>query len=280
MRKNTLQKTLPATLRVLVLAGYFIAVVGPILWIALTSFKDKQSIYTFPIQYLPNPFTWENYAEIFIIGNFGRYFFNSLLVSVIGSAAAMLLAIFGGYALARFKFKAKGAIMLGFLLTQMIPMFLLLPALYELMGNLRLINRLPVLMILYMAMLTPYCTITLRGFFQRIPRALEEAAMIDGCSRLYSIFVIIIPVMITGVTSTFLFAFVQCWNEVFMSIMFIDSEHLKTLAVALNSFIMKFDINWGALCAGMVVSILPTMLVFAYIQKYIAGGMVAGAVKE
>lgn len=131
-----------------------------------------------------------------------------------------------------------------------------------------------------MAMMIPYCTITLRGFFQRIPNALEEAAMIDGCSRIRSLVLIILPVMATGVVSTFLFAFVQCWNEVFLAIMFIDSEFLKTLPVAINSFIMKYDINWGALSAGIVVSIIPTIMAFAYLQKYIASGLVSGAVKE
>ncbi len=266
--------------KIIALAAYFVIVVGPLLWILLTSFKDKQSIYIFPVKYLPDPFTINNYIDIFRISNFGRYFLNSLVVSIVGSALAMILAIMGGYVMARFKFRGRSALMLGFLITQMIPMFVLLGPLYEMMGKLRLINKLPVLMIMYMAMMIPYCTITLRGFFQRIPNALEEAAMIDGCSRLQSLIRIILPVMSTGIASTFLFAFVQCWNEIFLAIMFIDSESLKTIPVAINSFIMKFDINWGSLTAGMIVSILPTTLVFAYIQKYIAGGLTAGAVKE
>ena len=270
----------PTLLRALALTVFFALVVSPILWILFTSFKNKQQIYVFPVQYLPDPFTWENYVEIFRISNFGRYFINSLLVATVGSAAAMVLAIMGGYVMARFQFKGRSGLMLAYLITQMIPMFIILAPLYEMMGRLKLINKLPVLMILYMAMLIPYCTITLRGFFQRIPGALEEAAMIDGCSRIRSLVLIILPVMGTGVASTFLFAFVQCWNEIFLAIMFIDSESLKTIPVAINSFIMKFDINWGSLTAGMIVSILPTMLVFAYIQRYIAGGLTAGAVKE
>lgn len=278
-RKNS--RRIPFTiLRFTTLAIYFAMVVGPIMWILLTSLKDKQSIYIFPVKYLPDPLTFKNYIDIFRISNFGRYFINSLLVAVVGSALAMIMAIMGGYVMARFKFKGRSALMLGFLITQMIPMFVILAPLYEMMGKLRLINKLPVLMILYMAMLIPYCTITLRGFFQRIPSALEEAAMIDGCSRLQSLLMIILPVMATGIASTFLFAFVQSWNEIFLAIMFIDSERLKTIPVAINSFIMKFDIDWGSLTAGMIVSILPTMLVFAYIQKYIAGGLTAGAVKE
>lgn len=280
MNREKGNKLLLHIIKLIALAAYFIVVVGPLAWIVLTSFKDKTSIYTFPVQYLPKPFTMDNYYEIFRIGNFARYFVNSVMVAIVGSALAMVFSILGGYALARFRFKGKTGLMLGYLFTQMIPMFVLLPSLYEMMGKMRLINKLPSLMILYMAMMIPYCTITLRGFFQRIPSALEEAAMIDGCSRIRSMILIILPVMATGVASTFLFAFVQCWNEVFLAIMFIDSERLKTLPVAINSFIMKYDINWGALSAGIVVSIIPTMLAFVYIQKYIASGLVSGAVKE
>lgn len=277
---STKRKPLPLLGKALALAAFFLMVVGPIVWILLTSLKTKQQIYVFPVQYLPRPLTWENYVELFQISDFGRYFVNSMAVSVVGSAVAMVFAIMGGYVMARFQFKGRSGLMLAFLITQMIPMFIILGPLYELMGKLRLINKLPVLMILYTAMLIPYCTITLRGFFQRVPNALEEAAMIDGCGRIRSLLLVILPVVATGVASTFLFAFVQCWNEIFLSIMFIDSEHLKTIPVAINSFIMKFDINWGSLTAGMVVSIVPTMMVFAYIQKYIAGGLTAGAVKE
>jgi multiple sugar transport system permease protein len=280
MKAKRNRRRVLSLLKFVLLAVYFIAVTGPLLWILLTSFKDKQSIYVFPVRYLPRPFVLDNYAELFRIARFGRYFLNSVAVSAVGAGLAMILAIMGGYAMARFRFKGRSALMLGFLITQMIPMFVILAPLYELMGKLRLINRLPALMILYMAMLIPYCTITLRGFFQRIPNAIEEAAMIDGCSRLRSLIFIILPVMATGIASTFLFAFVQCWNEIFLAIMFIDSEELKTIPVAINAFIMKFDINWGALTAGMVVSTLPAMLVFAYIQKYIAGGLTAGSVKE
>lgn len=134
-------------------------------------------------------------------------------------------------------------------------------------------------MVAYTAMLIPYCTISLRGFFQRIPESIEEAAMIDGCSRLYALFKVVTPVMLPGIAATYIFTFVQCWNEVFQAIMFIDIEANKTIPVALNSFIMKYDINWGALSAGTVISIIPTIILFGFIQKYMAAGLTDGAIK-
>lgn len=125
------------------------------------------------------------------------------------------------------------------------------------MSKFGLLNQLYSLIILYTAGLIPFCTIMLRGFFQRIPASLEEAAVIDGCSRLSALFRIIMPVMLPGVAATFIFAFVQNWNELFMSIMFIDKESAKTIPVAMNGFITKFSIDWGPVSAGAVLSVIP-----------------------
>ena len=274
------QNTAGGIVKAVVLAFALVVILFPLAWIFLTSIKDKTEIYVFPVRYWPNNPTFENYVELFKISSFGTYFLNSLIVALAGAAGSMLCAILGAYILARFTFKGKGALLFAFLFTQMVPMFIILAPLYAMMSSLKLINHLSSLMIVYAVMNIPYCTVTLRGFFQRIPGSLEEAAMIDGCNRLQSLVRIVIPVMASGVAATFMFVFVQCWNEVFLAIMFIDVEQYKTIPVALNSFIMKYDINWGALAAGIVVSIVPTMVMFAFVQKYIAGGLTAGAVKE
>jgi multiple sugar transport system permease protein len=147
------------------------------------------------------------------------------------------------------------------------------------MSRLGLLNNRLSLIIMYTVMLIPFSTIMLRGFFQRIPSSLEEAAMIDGCSRLSAIRHVIVPVMLPGIASTFIFAFVQNWNELFMAVMFIDSEALKTLPVAMNSFVMKFNVDWGAMSAGTVLSVIPTVLLFAIAQRYIVEGLTQGAEK-
>jgi multiple sugar transport system permease protein len=135
------------------------------------------------------------------------------------------------------------------------------------------------LILMYTVGLIPFSTIILRGFFQRIPVSLEEAAMIDGCSRLTALLRIIIPVMLPGIASTFIFAFVQNWNELFLAVMFIDSEALKTLPVAMNSFVLKFDVDWASMSAGTVLSILPTIVLFAFAQRFIVQGLTQGAEK-
>lgn len=279
MSKKNVSKNIKLISKIIALFIYLIFSIFPFYWILITSFKPKQDIFTIPIQYWPTNFTLDNYVEIFRISKFGKYFFNSLTVALVGSAATLIIGILGGYVLARFKFRGKNRILMLYLFTQMIPGFIVLAPLYVMMAKFQLINKLAGLMVLYTAMLIPYCTITLRGFFQRIPDSLEEAAMVDGCGRIHSLIRVILPVMLSGIAATFIFLFVQCWNELFLAVMFIDAESKKTIPVALNSFIMKYDINWGALAAGTVVSIIPTIILFAFIQKYITGGMTQGAVK-
>lgn len=278
-RRVALESGVSEAFRAVALAMVLAVILFPLIWIFLTSLKGKTEIYVFPVRYWPNAPTAANYLELFGISSFGTYFANSLIVSMVGAGGSMLCAIMGAYVLARFTFRGKGALLFAFLFTQMVPMFIILAPLYTIMSRLGLINHPASLMICYAVMNIPYCTVTLRGFFQRIPGSLEEAAQIDGCNRIQSLVRIVIPVMASGIAATFMFVFVQCWNEVFLAIMFIDVEAYKTIPVALNSFILKYDINWGALAAGIVVSILPTILMFAFVQKYIAGGLTAGAVK-
>ncbi|MDQ6418909.1 carbohydrate ABC transporter permease [Paenibacillus sp. LHD-117] len=266
-------------LKVLYMALHFVVMVFPLYWIVITSLKPQKDIFSFPIRYWPERFTFENYTQIFKISKFHIYIGNSLLISVISALIVLAIAILSGYVMARFQFRGHKQIMMAFFSTQMLPGFIALAPLYLLMADLELINNRMSLVIAYTVMLIPFSTIMLRSFFQRIPSSLEEAAMIDGCSRLTALIRVIIPIMLPGIASTFIFAFVQNWNELFMAVMFIDDDALKTIPVAMNSFVMKFDVDWGAMSAGTVLSILPTIVLFAFAQRFIVEGLTQGAEK-
>ncbi|NIK66783.1 MULTISPECIES: carbohydrate ABC transporter permease [unclassified Paenibacillus] len=266
-------------LKTLYLAAFFLIMVFPLYWIVITSLKPKKEIFSLPIRYWPERFTFENYANIFKVSKFHVYIGNSLLISVIAALIVICIATLSGYVMARFQFRGHKQIMMAFFLTQMLPGFISLAPLYLLMSDMNLINNRFSLVLAYTVMLIPFSTIMLRGFFQRIPSSLEEAAMIDGCSRLTALIRVIIPVMLPGIASTFIFAFVQNWNELFMAVMFIDDENLKTLPVAMNSFVMKFDVDWGSMSAGTVLSVIPTVVLFAFAQRYIVEGLTQGAEK-
>ncbi|MCK9859452.1 carbohydrate ABC transporter permease [Paenibacillus sp. ATY16] len=266
-------------LKSLYLAIFFLIMVFPLYWIVITSLKPRKEIFSLPIRYWPEKFTFENYANIFKVSKFHVYIGNSLLISVIAALIVICIATLSGYVMARFQFRGHKQIMMAFFLTQMLPGFISLAPLYLLMADMNLINNRFSLVLAYTVMLIPFSTIMLRGFFQRIPSSLEEAAMIDGCSRLTALIRVIIPVMLPGIASTFIFAFVQNWNELFMAVMFIDDENLKTLPVAMNSFVMKFDVDWGSMSAGTVLSVIPTVVLFAFAQRYIVEGLTQGAEK-
>ncbi|MEV5410215.1 carbohydrate ABC transporter permease [Thermopolyspora sp. NPDC052614] len=262
-----------------VLTVWLLITLFPLYWVVITSLKPKSEIFTVPLRYWPGNPTLEHYEELFSFADFGAYLLNSLMVSLVSAAVVTVIGVLGGYVLARFEFRGRGALMMAYLVTQMIPLFIALGPLYLLMSDLGLLNRLAGLMLVYVAMLVPFSTIIMRGFYERVPVALEEAAQVDGASRLTAMARVVIPVMLPGIAATFIFGFVQCWNELFLAITFIDSEDAKTIPVAMNSFITQYDIDWGSMSAATVISVIPTLVMFAAIRRYIVEGLTAGAVK-
>ncbi|WP_448003633.1 carbohydrate ABC transporter permease [Agromyces bauzanensis] len=273
-------ETLPArVVRIGFLALWLVISLFPLYWIVVTSFKVPGDIYSFPLAYWPEEFSVVNYVSLFEKSQFGRYVLNSLVVATAAATIATLISLLSAYVLARFEFRSKTAILMAFLVTQMIPAFIALGPLYLLMVQLKLVDTHFGLILVYIAVCIPFCTIMLRGFFANIPDALEEAAMIDGCSRLGALFRVIVPVMKPGIVAAFIFNFVNCWNELFLSVTLMNKDANKTIPTALNGFISSFNIDWGSMSAAAVLTILPTMVLFALASRYIVQGLTAGAVK-
>ena len=263
-----------------VLLLFLVIVMFPFFWMLVTSLKGSQAeIYAFPVQYLPQKPSLVNYISMLWKGNFGRYMSNSLLVSTVAATFASMIGIGAGYILSRFKFRLKSPLLLFYLITQMIPTFIMLPSLYQMLSKHHMLNNIWVMALLYTNMMIPFSVVTLRGFFDGISSTLEEAAWIDGCSYGAALRKIIIPVMKPGIAATFIFAFINSWNELFMAIMFIDKDKYKTIPVGLNALILKYDIKWGEMAAGTVMALIPTILLFSVAQKYMIEGLPAGSVK-
>lgn len=273
------QSTLTIVVKAVILSIWLVITLFPLYWILITSFKPPGAIAAFPLQYLPKEWTTENYSSLFTNSQFGVYVANSLLIGMIAALIGTAIALLSAYVLARFEFRGKGAVMLAFFATQMIPAFIALGPLYVMMVNLGLVDRRAGLIILYIAGCIPFCTIMLRGFFENVPDALEEAAMVDGCSRLSALIRVIIPVMTPGILAAFIFNFVNCWNELFLSVLLMNSDANKTIPTALNGFISSFNIEWGPMAAAAVLAVIPTMFLFAFASRYIVQGLTSGAVK-
>ena len=251
----------------------------PLYWILLTSFKPANQIAEYPVRYWPRDFSFENYASLFQKSQFGVYLLNTLVVSASAALVATIIALLSAYVLSRFQFRSKGAVMMAFLVTQMIPAFIALGPLYQMFTNLGLVDKRFGLVLVYIAMSIPFASIMLRGFFDNVPDSLEEAAMVDGASRFGALWRVIVPVMTPGIIATFIFNFVNSWNELFLAVTLINTDSRKTIPTALNGFISSFNIEWGPMSAAAVLTILPTMVLFAFASRWIVAGLTQGATK-
>lgn len=276
MRKSKKYKVF----RTVMLSIYLIAAIIPIYWIILTSFKVPSDLYAYPIIYFPKVLTLSNYSYLFSFAHFLTYFKNSLLLSSISSVISTIISILSGYVLARYEFKIRNLVIALLFFSQMIPAYLLMVPQYSMFSQLNLINSLIGLGILYVNIAAAFSTIMARGFFVRIPRSLEEAAMIDGCSKIGALFRITVPLAMPGIAAIFSFSFINDWNELFTAALFLNSDDKYTIPVALYSFISKAGIQWGVLSAGLVVALVPTIIVFAFMQRFIISGLTQGALKE
>lgn len=266
--------------RFVVLAFYLLLVLLPIYWMLVTSFKvNSEIINTQVITYWPQEATTANYVGLFGTMNYGVYIKNSLIVTIATAVVVTILSIYGGYGLARFSFRGKGAAVIFLLITQMIPSILVIIPLYIVFSKLGLIDTHMSLFIYYTVINIPFCVITMRSFFERIPYALEEAAYVDGCSRGQTLWKIVLPVMFPGIVAVFVFAFIGAWNELIAGTIFLNTQKMWTIPIGLKSFVGKYNVDWGSMMAGGALALLPTAIMFIFVQKYIVEGMTAGAVK-
>lgn len=265
--------------RTAALALFLIVALFPIYWMVNTSFKPLQDAASIPIQYWPKNFTWENYQDVIRLTDFPRFFCNSLIVSVVSAGLTVLVSLFAAYGIARFKFRGKSMAMLLLLITQMVPTLVLIVPLFVAFSEIHIVDTLLSLIIPYFIMAIPFCTLMLVGFFKQVPYTLEEAAMLDGCTRLKSLFRVVIPVIAPGIVSSFVFAFISAWNELFFGVMFINTEIKKTIPPGISMFIQKVDVNWANMTAAAVLSMIPVMVMFFFVQKYLVQGLASGAVK-
>ncbi|MDR1059538.1 MAG: carbohydrate ABC transporter permease [Treponema sp.] len=267
--------------RFMVLAFFLLAVVLPIYWMVITSFKTNPEIINAQrLTYWPETVTVENYVALFELFSYGGLLKNSVIVSVSTAVCVTFLSILGGYSFARYKFRGKETMLIFFMVTQMIPGILVIIPLYVILSRMALINTRMGLFIFYLIANLPFCVITMRSFFERIPYTLEEAARVDGCTRLQSLWRIVLPSMFPGIVAVFVFAFIGAWNELIAGTILINTPEMWTIPVGLKTLIGKYNVQWGVLMAGATLALIPTAVMFAGMQKFVVEGLTAGAVKE
>jgi multiple sugar transport system permease protein len=262
------------------LGAFLVFMLFPLVWVVLTSLKPMNEIYLFPIKYLPSRISADSYRKVLTMARFGVYFRNSLVISVLAAAGGLCINVISGFSLSRLKSsKAMQRVLLILYFSQMIPSFILMIPLFNMISRMHLSNNLVVLTIIYATTTIGFGSIMSKSFFDHIPSSLEEAALIDGCSHVSAIFKVILPVALPQLVAIFCFLFVGMWNELWLAVMLISDERKLTVPVALNGFIGKSGVGWDIMSAGIVLALLPTMIIFAVGQKYIVAGLTEGGVK-
>jgi multiple sugar transport system permease protein len=231
------------------------------------------------VTYWPRTFTLENFTTLFTEFKYWTLVKNTVKVGVITGAIVCLFTALGGYGLARYRFKGKRAVTGLFLLVQIAPIMLAQISIYAIFSKLGLIGTHLGLCLLFISGSVPFNTITMRSFFERIPVALEEAAFVDGCNKVETLFLIILPNMLPGIVTVFINGFTVAWNDIVLSSLYARSRDLWTLNVGLKSLIGKVSIEWGQLMAGTFLAMIPSILLFIVTQKALVSGTPTGAVK-
>ena len=254
-------------------------VLFPFYWMLVTSFKTEDQMRSLVSMFWPSPFALENYQQLLSKTEFVSWYGNSIVVAVSSTFLATAVGTIGAYALARLRFLGRGFMASATLITYLVPPSILFIPLYAQIKNMGMANSLAGLIAAYPSFTVPFVTWLLMGYFESIPEELEEAAMIDGATRFGAFYRIVLPLAAPGVLAAALYAFTQAWNEFLYALVFITDARLRTLPVGLASFITGDVYGWGFLMSGAVLTTLPVIAAYIYLQKYMVEGLTAGSVK-
>ncbi|MCD6420272.1 MAG: carbohydrate ABC transporter permease [Synergistetes bacterium] len=251
----------------------------PMLWILYASFKTGSSITNLKLFSLEG-FTMKNYKEVLGRGDFLLYSFNSLIIALSVTLISLVIGVIGGYSLSRYNIKLKNVWISTIFVAQMFPGVLLIIPLYNLMLNYHMVDSIIGIILAQSTLTLPFSVWLLKGFFDSIPRSLDEAAMLDGCGVLRTIWSIILPVSIPGIAIAAFYSFVVSWGNYLMASVLVQSNSTATLPIALYRLASSLTLQWGNVAAATVLITLPTIVLFAVFQKWLVSGLLGGAVKQ
>jgi len=258
---------------------FFLLMIFPIYWMVTTAFKPGRDILTLTPVWVPLRPTLDNFAGAIAQPFFWNDVLNSILIVSATVLVSVGLAFLAALAVARFRFRGRAAVLAMLIGIQMVPLSALVIPIFLFYDSLELVDTLLAVVLTYLAFVLPFMTWTLRGFIVNVPVEMEEQAMTDGCSRTGAFFRIVFPLVAPGLVATSVYAFIQAWNEYLIAYVLLRSGAHQTLTVWLASFTTSHGTDWGGLMAGATLTGLPVVVFFLALQRYIASGLTAGAVK-
>ncbi len=278
--KSSINTILPKALIWVFLILVCIYCLIPFAWMLSTSLKTEAEAFRIPPTWIPLEPTIDSYIGIWVRKNFGIYFLNSTVISL---ATAVLSTFFGtlaGYGFSRFFFRGRKFLIGFFLATQMLPGVLLVGPYFKILSRLGLYDTRTGLIIAFLTICLPFSTWMMKGFIDKVPRELDQSAMVDGCSRIGLFFKIVLPIVAPGMVATILFAFLLAWGDLLWALCLTSSENMITVTLGIARTVGEFRIIWPMLMAGSLVGGMPAILLYIFLQRLLVQGLTAGAVKE
>ncbi len=259
---------------ILIINGLF-----PALWILFTSLKGEPELTRKPITWFPDLATTENYLRAFADQPLLLFLFNSFMVALLSTLATLFVATLAAYALARLNLRFRDLILSAIIAVSTFPLVTLLVPLFEIMRALGLLNTWAALILPYIVLSLPVCTLILVSFFEGIPRDLENAAMVDGCTRLGALFKVVVPLSAPGVFTAGILAFVNAWDEFLLALSFNSNPALRTLPVGITLYQGEFAFPWPVISAALIVGIVPVAVLIVIFQERVVSGLTSGGIK-
>ena len=254
--------------------------VFPIVWILFTAFRPSADFYAGNVSIIPAHWSLENFSDVIKRGNFMHYIKNSLIVGVVVTLLSIVFSTMSAYAITRLDFPGRIFIARSIIASYLIPAALLFIPLFFLITRIGLQNTRSALIVSYLSATVPFCTWMLYGYFSTLPKSLDEAAVLDGCSKAQILVRIFIPLSLPGIAVVALYSFTLCWNEFLYALVFISSSKYMTIPAGIVQWIVEDDFAWGRLMAASALSVIPTFALYFIAQGSFKSGLVAGAVKQ
>ncbi|MCI8888457.1 MAG: carbohydrate ABC transporter permease [Hungatella sp.] len=274
MKRTKLELAVLYILSVIIVAYAFL----PFLWVFMTALKSPEQIFNMN-QIIPTYITFDNFKQVLFHSNFARYFLNSAVISIVVTIISMLFAVMAAYGFCRYHIVGAEKVKMGILFTKMFPGVLLSIPYYVIMRKLGLIDTHTGLIILNCSFVLPFAVWNMCTFFVQIPWEIEEAALVDGCNRFQAFVKTIFPMAKPGISATTLYCFLMSWDEFMYANTFISTAMKKTVQVGIRDYIGEYSTEWGPLMAAVILSLIPVIIFFVFVQDNLVGGLSAGAVK-
>lgn len=273
-------RALPNRIRLYGLLAIYVLVVSfPFYYMVLTSLRAQKDVYNKEAMLMPVNLILDNYGIVLSSTNMTTWLTNSVVVGVVSSAIAVVIGTLAAYSLARLRFLGSATLARSVLFMYLVPSSLLFIPLFLIINNIGLRNTLWALILTYLTFNVPFCTWMLLGYFRTIPIELEDAARIDGCSRMGVLGRIILPLSAPGLVTAFIFSFTNSWNEFLYAAVMTSRSELRTIPVGLYSFQIADILLWGQLMAAAILATVPVLVLYMLVQRFVVQGLTAGSVK-